>query len=311
MLSFEEYLTESKNTDVADVNEILLGYYLGGSSWKKYDDPSSVQKQLELKKKKITAAQYDQQDDRAQRMAKETISWSKKNGYNGIVKKLYWTARKGSLQRAVGKSGKVDSGNPTDILIEFTDGEFLGISAKSTLKNAEIGFKNPGMGTVEKKLKIELSDIKKESEAKFSEENDLPKAANARKKEIRARDGMKPKADKVGSEVMAKMRDIMIQRLVKMSDKEARTYIMSDWMDASDIVYPNYIKVTGKKGGVSIENPLENSKIESMNKGNIKFMKVGNESIGVTADNKKIMKMRFKYESQALASSMKLSGDPW
>ena len=43
----------------------------------------------------------------------------------------------------------------------------------------------------------------------------------------------------------------------------------------------------------------------------IKFSAVGNDSVGVTASGKKIMKMRFKYESQALASSMKMSGDPW
>ena len=41
------------------------------------------------------------------------------------------------------------------------------------------------------------------------------------------------------------------------------------------------------------------------------FEKVGNESIGVKAGNKKILKMRFKYESEKLASSMKMSGDPW
>jgi len=43
----------------------------------------------------------------------------------------------------------------------------------------------------------------------------------------------------------------------------------------------------------------------------IKLEKVGNESIGVSAGGKKIMKMRFKFESEKMASSVKLSGDPW
>ena len=211
----------------------------------------------------------------------------------------------------MGESGKVDRGNPTDILIRFSSGQFLGVSAKSTLKNAEIGFKNPGMGTVERNLGIELSDIKKFAEEEFTQEHELPKSAAARKKEIRARDGLKPKADKKGSEVMQQMRDIMISQLATFSDDQSRKYLMTDWMDAGSTVYPPYIKVTGKKSAVSIENPLENTKIEALNLGKIKYMKVGNESIGVIASGKKIMKMRFKYESQALASSMKLSGDPW
>ena len=43
----------------------------------------------------------------------------------------------------------------------------------------------------------------------------------------------------------------------------------------------------------------------------ISVSKVGSDSIGITAGGKRIMKMRFKYESQKLASSLKMSGDPW
>ena len=38
---------------------------------------------------------------------------------------------------------------------------------------------------------------------------------------------------------------------------------------------------------------------------------VGIASIGIKAGEKRIMKMRFKYESQKMASSLKMSGDPW
>jgi hypothetical protein len=310
MKTFKSYLTEARNTDVADVNEILLGYYLAGENWGLFDDSSSVKKQLELKKSKITDRQVEEQEDRASRMSSKTLSWARKNGYSGIPAKIFWTARKGSLQRAVGNQGKVDKGNPTDVLIQFTDGKFLGISAKSTLKNAEIGFKNPGMGTVERNLGIELASIKKEAEEQFIIKYDLPKSASSRKKVIRS-EGYKQEADAEGSKVMSKMRDILLSKLKTMSDDDSKQYLLSDWMDASDIVYPSYIKVTGKRSSVSIENPLSNSKIEYLNKGGITFEPVGNESIGVKSSGKKIMKMRFKYESQALSSSMKLSGDPW
>jgi len=45
--------------------------------------------------------------------------------------------------------------------------------------------------------------------------------------------------------------------------------------------------------------------------GNIKLVKVGNDSVGIMADGNRIMKMRAKYESQKLASTIKFSGDPW
>lgn len=311
--TFEELMTEAKanNTDVADVNEILYGYYIARENWGKYDDSSYVRRQYDTKAAKLTDVQIEQQADRAKRMAEKSLQWAKANGYTAAVRKVYWTARKGSLEKAVGDSGKVDAGNPTDVLIEFMDDKFLGLSAKSTLKNADIGFKNPGMGTVERNLNIELADLKKASEQEFTDLHGLSKSASARKKEIRANPSLKAQASKKGSEVMKFMRDRLLRKLNTMSDESALEYLLKDWMDASGAVYPPYIKVTGKKDSVSVEDPFKNNKLTNLHKGGITFQAVGNESIGVSANKKKIMKMRFKYESQPLASSMKMSGESW
>jgi hypothetical protein len=58
-------------------------------------------------------------------------------------------------------------------------------------------------------------------------------------------------------------------------------------------------------------DPLKNEKLEALSKYKISLEKVGNESIGVMAGTKKIMKIRFKFESEKMASSVKLSGDPY
>lgn len=312
MKTFKTYITEkASHTDIADVNEILLGYYCAGGDWSMYDDSRTVKKQYELKSDKLTDEQIEQQDDRAKRMAQETLKWAKKNGYRGRVAKVWWTARKGSLQRAVGRTGKVDSGNPTDTLLQFTSGDFLGLSAKSTLGDTDIGFKNPGMGTIERLLNIDLSSIKKQNENEFIEKYNLPRSAKDRKKAIRADSEIKSAADKKRTEILNEMRDVLLARLNNLSENDSRDHIVSNWLDAAEIIYPSYIKVTGTRSGVLIENPLENTKLEALNKGDIEFSSVGNDAVGVTASGKKIMKMRFKYESQALASSMKLSGDPW
>jgi len=312
MKSFKAFITErASHTDIADVNEILLGYYCAGGDWSAYEDSNNVKRQYESKVQKLTGEQVEQQDDRAKRMARETLKWAKSNGYRGRVAKVWWTARKGSLQRAVGKTGRVDSGNPTDTLLQFTSGDFLGLSAKSTLGETDIGFKNPGMGTIERLLNIDLSSIKTQYEQNFIDKYDLPTSAKDRKKAIRADSEIKSAADEQRTELMNEMRDRLLSRLNSLSESDAREHIVGNWLDAAEIIYPSYIKVTGTRSGVLIENPLENTKLEALNKGDIEFSAVGNDSVGVTASGKKIMKMRFKYESQALASSMKMSGDPW
>ena len=85
-------------------------------------------------------------------------------------------------------------------------------------------------------------------------------------------------------------------------------------MDA-EIVKPPYIKVTGQGNKEPYKavamDPTKNEKLDALSKYKITLEKVGNESIGVKAGEKKIMKIRFKFESEKMASSVKLSGDPW
>ena len=119
----------------------------------------------------------------------------------------------------------------------------------------------------------------------------------------------------MGSEVLKECRDVMIAKLNTLSVGKRRDYIIKSWIDASKELYPPYIKVTGKGKGVpyiaDVEDPLNNPKLQAILSENITFDIVGNDSIGVKAGSKKILKMRFKYESEKLASSLKMSGDPW
>lgn len=312
MRTFREFLTEkAQHTDIADINEILFGYYCGGADWSKYEDSKYVRGQYDRKIKKLTQEELNIQDDRAERMAKETLKWAATNGYGGRVSKVWWTARPGSLQKAVGNSRNVSDKNPADNLLLFTTGEFLGLSAKSTSGLKDIGFKNLGVGTIDKLLSLDLTSIVKEEEKKFIEEHNLPSSAKVRKAEIRRDPEISSAANKERTAIMNKIREVLLRKLNKLSDDEARSHIVENWMDSGSDTYPPYIKVTGTRNGVLIEDPLKNSKIEALNKGDIKFSPLGNETIGVVASGKKIMKMRFKYTSQALASSMKMSGDPW
>lgn len=300
----------ARNTDLADVNEIYCAYFLNN---KKFPDTAS-EKQFNRKMDLLTAEQGEQQIGRAIEMANEFLSWAKGRGYTG-VRKVYWTARPGFSFKSVTGTDVDQKKNPTDVLVEFTKGGFLGLSAKSTSGKGDIGFKNPGVGTVEKDLGIKLSPINKEKEKNIIESFKLPAAASSRKGAIRKDKAVQKVTDAMGSEVLRECRDVMLKKLNTMPASKRKDYIIKSWIDASKDLFPPYVKVTGKGKNTpysaDVEDPLNNPKLKAILSDRISFESVGNDSIGVKAGSKKILKMRFKYESEKLASSLKMSGDPW
>lgn len=306
-------LTEQANTLAADVNEILLGYYCLGGKWTGFQGAGEAKEQLEKRKKALPATEFADATGRAQVMADETLKWAASNGYSGKVKKAWWTARPGVLSSAVGQ--EVDSRkNPTDTLLQFSDGKFLGLSAKATKSKGDIGFKNPGLGTIENALSLSLKGIVDKKVDAAIKKHDLPKSAGPRKKAIRADSNIQADTVKMGTAALKQLRDALYKKLSSMKPKDLREHLVDEWMDAK-IVYPPYIKVTGhgKNGNytASIMDPLDNPKLKALSRDKLSVEKVGNDSIGIKAGTKKIMKMRFKFESEKLASSVKMSGEPW
>lgn len=300
------------NTILSDINEIQTGYFLAGEKW--FD--KEAQEQFNLRAKQATPPEVADAIGKAKVMAAEFIVWAKNNGYKLPIKNVWWTARPNSMSAAVGYD--VDQKkNPTDVLVQFTSGPcdgFLGLSAKATQGSGDIGFKNPGLGTVDRnlgmKLALEYDNQLKQTIKKYS----LPQAAQARKDYIRKNAGIKAQTEAIGVQILSAMRDELLVRLNKFKQPELMKYLLSDWMDA-EVLKPPYIKVTGQGNKepykAVVMDPTKNEKLDALAKYKITLEKVGNESIGVKAGEKKIMKIRFKFESEKMASSVKLSGDPW
>lgn len=302
------------NTDLADVNEIYVGFLLAKKKW---FDPAAKQ-QFELKSKKIGAQQTAIQIARAEVMVAEFLRWAKAHGYSGVVREVAWTARPGVLQKFVKR--QVDSKkNPSDIVVKFTSGPadgLLGLSAKSTGGSGDIGFKNPGIGTVETSLKINLGAIATEETAKAISKFKLPESSSARKEFIRANPKIQAQTQQIGSTLLSKIRDVMYEKLKRLSGPQLKDYLLKNWLDASNDLYPPYVKVTGMGNDIKnikakVDDPLANEKLSAILQGRLMVEKVGNEAVGVTASGKKILKMRAKFESEKLASTIKFSGDPW
>ena len=300
------------NTVLSDINEIYTGFVLAGNKW--FDPAAKLQYDQRVKQAKPD--EVADAEGKARAMAEQFVKWAKQNGYKGFVNKVWWTARPNSMTSAVGQF--VDQKkNPTDILVKFNDGPasgFLGLSAKATQGKGDIGFKNPGVGTVDNSLGLTFANQYKELLEDTIEKYKLPTSAGERKIFIRTNPEIKKETEEIGVKMMADMRDKLLERLLKFKQEDLFKYLLKDWMDA-EVLFPPYIKVTGqgKKAPYSatVMDPVKNDKLDALSKYPIALEKVGNESIGVKAGDKKIMKIRFKFESEKMASSLKLSGDPW
>jgi hypothetical protein len=300
------------NTVLSDINEIYTGYVLAGNKW--FD--SAAKTQYNARVKQALPLEVADAEGKAVAMAEEFKKWAKAHGYSTMVKQVWWTARPGSMAAAVGRP--VDQKkNPTDILVKFTTGPadgFLGLSAKATQGKGDIGFKNPGIGTIDRALDLKLADEYKNQVDQMIARYRLPVGATERKLKIRENPKLKIETEAIGIKILAAMRDELYVRLLKMKQPELLKYLLSDWMDA-EVSYPPYIKVTGQGNKPPYKavamDPINNPKLDALSKYKITLEKTGNESIGVMAGEKKIMKIRFKFESEKMASSLKLSGDPW
>jgi len=306
-------MQEVSNTIGADINEIMMGFFLAGSSWSKFGNGADAKKAVEERKKMVKPEIFDDQVGRAKAMASAVLSWGKQNGYKEGIKKVWWTARPGILSQAVGRP--IDSRtNPTDILLDFGGGKFLGVSAKSTKGSGDIGFKNPGLGTMSKNLGVDFASIIQDIDAKIIKKFKLPAGIKARKAFIRSDAAIQQKTIEGGTKVLNILRDALLSHFKTMDQKSLRKHIITNWLDAEG-TDPYYIKVTGHGSGgnftADVNDPINNDKFKLLSNGKIDVMAVGNDSVGITADGKKMLKMRFKYESEKMASSIKLSGDPW
>ena len=299
------------NTAISDINEILVSYYLS-SSWKTIMNNKTAKKILEDRKKLINKEEFINQTNKSKIMANEILKWIKDNKY-GKINTIWWASRSNTLSKIL-KEEISSKNNPTDILIQFTKNKYLGVSVKTTNKNTgNIPFKNIGIGSISKELNINLNSFILDKEQNIVKRLKLPLEMKIRKKYIRNNPHIQKKTINAGSNILNKLRNNLLKILTKIEQKELRNHILSSWLNTKKLNFP-YIKITGHgningKYNAKVFDPIKNKDINMINRGIIKPIAVGNTSIGILANNKKIMKMRFKYESEKLSSSIKLSGE--
>lgn len=285
-----------ENTHAADINEILMAYFLNGERWE--DDWKS---QVGSKKKFLTPEQQAAQYTRAKAMAAAC-----KDVLTEPIERVFWVARPGALSRAMEMPSLDSKRNPTDVLVKLDSGNFIGFSAKSTNKKTGIALKNPGMSSIGGDLGIDLQGITADHAARLCEMYSLPKVADKRKAAIRVH----PQADEIrayGDTVLKLVRDMWYDKLNELSNEQLRSHLTRFWLDIDPV--PPYWRVVGSGSGVRIENPYDSPVMDALNSEPIILDKGGSTIIQVTAGDHKVLKMRVKFESEKLASNLKFSGE--
>ncbi len=298
------------NSLSSDVNEIYIGYFLMDCSWYSAEAKDTAKSRRSL----ISKEEFQLQIDRARAQSNGVLSWAKENGYKGKPLECHWTAKPGAIQKATGIESN-QKNNPTDVLTKFHD-KWLGVSVKSSSTKYEVSFKNLGLGTIDRILGLDMSSQYKSAVAEIISSLRLPQSGDVRKAWIRQHPSIQEQTVSAGDKLLETFRNIYFCRISGMNQSEIRRFIVDNWTNSNARdCFPRYIKVTGigHDTGVSarVEDPFSNYKHDSLMKDKILVEKLGDDSVGIRTDKTKVLVMRFKFESEKMASSVKMSGDPW
>ena len=232
----------ASNTLGADVNEIHLAYLLNGNSF----PDSQSQQQIERRSQALSEQVVGWQKGRAEAMYKRFLSFLSDKNYGSPVGS-YWTARPGfSFNNIMGMD--VDQRlNPTDVLVRLNGTpQWYGISAKSTVSGSA-GFKNPGVGTIDKYLGSNLKGIAADYVNQIVEKFELPTSAKARKLAINADPPTKRTImSEYGSPCLSAMRDSYMTVLNNLPTERKIEFFATEWMNEDpNILRLPYVKITG------------------------------------------------------------------
>lgn len=305
------------------VNETALAYYVNGSKW----PDATTRRENKEKIKELNPDDVLIETGKAKEMAKSFLEKASEMGYRG-VKEVYWIGVPGDttnrLKAALDPDGSLNiiidpKRFPADLMVHFQSGHkgrfesWLGLSAKSSMiKSGKIGFKNLGLGTLDKILGLKLSEEFKVRTADFVKKNNLDETADKRKVQIRKNKKLSEIAGKAGDKMLEEFRDEIWKKLARMNFDQAHEHVIKYWMNAEN-VYPPYLKVTGAGTkppfNVIIENPKDNEKLTALNQGDIKFIKTGIHSISVMTSGKRLFNIRLAFDSEKMAGSIKVKAD--
>lgn len=118
----------------------------------------------------------------------------------------------------------------------------------------------------------------------------------------------------LGNRVLQKGRDIILDGLNQLEQDERLAFIRKEYINATAIT-PYWIKATGSGNAppfsATVKDPYKDPKYKGLSGGNITFEPVASGTIGVKAGEEKIIKIRVKWESAPVVTSVKIDVVDW
>lgn len=314
----------ASNTPGADLNEIHLGFILNNGEWT--GGMEAAKPTYDLRKSSVNKDEQTWRIGQTYSMKDAFLQKASELGYGGGVKNVHWTARADfSFTDINPRFEAISKNNPSDLLVEFNRStnvdNFLGLSAKSVRSpTGRAPFKNKGMNEVQTELLggTQLTTFISEQTTHFL--NMHPKyssVASARKTQIKAESEtiQKDIAGYANDYMYAGLQDVLIKGLQSAGDIDVKYYCLNNLYDV--IRLPRFVKVTGRGTtqnayNAVVTDPLNSSAFRSLvSNGRVTYEKLGQTSVGIKVSNKRILKMRFKFESTPMATPMKFSVEYW
>jgi len=297
----------------ANINEIWLGYLLNGNSF-----PPGSEGTYNSSANQLTPQEVNNQKGRAEAQRDIFLQYLYTNNL-GSPTAAYWTARPGTITSIVGYEVDQDK-NPTDVLVALTTGRFYGISAKSTQAGGT-GFKNPGLGTIEKSLFIRQTPFSDAIENKLQEVKNAYSDLNLenaidRKAVLENINNRQMKDDvyrDYGDPLYNELRTILFNRMRQMDPWEYNQFLGSELMneDEETMRLP-YVKITGSGGSgtnftARLYDPIRDSIARKIAQNGATFrIASGSQNlVEIHSQGQKQFTMRFKWSSTYFGSSMK------
>lgn len=294
-----------KNTHRADINELLTGFFLLKSQWDQFKDSEYIQSVFKAKKKLFSRPELKEYQAQAQTSAQAILDWTNdhRDYRDNKVNSVSW----------IGSSLSNKNPTPSDLILNFGSKD-LGVSLKTHLSNTKtMCVKNAGLGSFSRELEFPfLQTTYDEKLATFIKLFNLPVQPKKRKIQIRALEN-KGKIQEYGDMALRSLRDMTIDFYLQLGEKQLRKHLAQYWFATyNPSVKPYFIcacttRVGQQKYKTNILDPLNKDRYKILpTRTKLDILPFGQDTLGITSNGLNILKLRFKFTSEKMASSVKI-----
>lgn len=291
-------------TLVSDLNELSVAYCLAGQRWSHPAMRATFRARVRALHDLDAAALVYVHVTRGQYMATALTACL---GGASVVSAAFWVGRGDGTDYYPSLSPD----HPADVLLRWTGNNgWFGISCKSTDRaGGTVGLKNPGLVPVCRALGTTVDDLVAPTIADAIRRWSLPATQDARKAAIRTNPGVAAWTRTQGRVLLTEIRGRLLDAALRLSSPHLGTFVRTTCLNAAPEIDPAYLIVTGYgtvRGayGAHVSNPLQTYP-EPWS-----VSPYGTDALLFRAGAVTVCKLRVKWESEPLASTLKCSVDP-